>query len=212
MSGARQNATDLLRQVREKSWRRHMRKASRFIGLWSAFCLLTAFCLAQPAWGQTAAGQGPFAQVTKPLVPPKPAAASDLTPVSVKNGIVRRKMGRDGVAPLRIETPAPEDYVLKLVNAHNGSEELLIYVGRNSQYETKVPLGTYTIHGASGTTWYGGQRLFGPGTSYFRLVQNNGNDQFTFRRSGNQVNGYVIRLIQQIAGNLDTPRISAEDF
>jgi hypothetical protein len=76
----------------------------------------------------------------------------------------------------------------------------------------KVPLGIYKIRGAFGPTWYGENRLFGPDTTYFKLVQKVGkNDEFTFRRIGNQVNGYV-RLIKQVAGNLETPEIQADDF
>jgi hypothetical protein len=90
---------------------------------------------------------------------------------------------------------------------------MLIYVARNSRFETKVPLGTYIIRGASGSVWYGERMLFGPETSYFQLMQKDGtSDQFVFRRTGNQVNGYVIQLIQQVSGNLETTGIKAEEF
>ena len=158
-----------------------------------------------PAWGEGAARH--VAQSTQPQ--PAPSLAS----VPVKSGVLRRKKGRDAIAPLRIETPISPDYVLKLINSQNGSEEMLIYVGRDSRYETKVPLGTYKIRGVFGETWYGEKHLFGPDSSYFRLVQKDGrSDEFTFRRTGNQVNGYVVRLIKRVEGNLETPTIGANDF
>jgi hypothetical protein len=182
--------------------------SARFIELLTLSCLalLTAFCLAPPAWGQTAVERSHLAQLAKS------PETSSLTPVSIKNSVVRRKRGRDPIATLRIETSASADYLLKLVNAQNDSEEMVIYVSRNSKYETKVPLGTYTMRGASGTTWYGEQNLFGPDTSYFRLVRKDGTNRFTFQRSGNQINGYIIRLIPQVAGTLETPTIRPEDF
>jgi hypothetical protein len=163
-------------------------------------------------------------------IPPNPALAGEaslqrtddamgrggvvaLSPVEVKSSVLRRKQTRDALAPLRIETPSSPDYVLKLVNAQNGTEEMLIYVSRNSTFETKVPLGTYKIRGAFGPTWYGEKHVFGPDTTYFKFVQKDGkNDEFSFRRTGNQVNGYVVRLIKQVAGNLETPEIRADDF
>jgi hypothetical protein len=68
-----------------------------------------------------------------------------LSPVQVKNGILRQRKGESAIADLRIETPASANCVLKLVNVRDGKEEMLIFVRRGSSYETKVPLGTYKI-------------------------------------------------------------------
>jgi hypothetical protein len=86
-------------------------------------------------------------------------------------------------------------------------------MGRNSSFETKVPLGNYKIRGAFGPTWYGEKHLFGLVTTYFKLVQKDGkNEEFAFRRTGHEAKGYVVRLIKQVAGNLETPEIQADDF
>jgi hypothetical protein len=86
-------------------------------------------------------------------------------------------------------------------------------VRRGSLHALKVPLGTYRIHGAFGDVWYGERHLFGPDTSYFKLVHKIGkNDSFTFHRSKNQVRGYIIKLMAQLDGNLERPKIAAADF
>src|SRR5947209_7085956 len=71
------------------------------------------------------------------------------------NGVLRKQQGREALAPLRIETTSDHEYVFKVVNIQNSSEEMLLYVGRNSSYNTKVPFGTYHILGAFGDAWYG---------------------------------------------------------
>ena len=160
-----------------------------------------------PAWGDSVSRPERFAQQAQPQ------AAANLSPVPIKTGVMRNRKGPNVIAPLKIETPASADYILKLVNTLNASEEMVIYVRRASNYETKVPLGTYSIRGAFGQTWYGEKYLFGPDTSYFKLVQKDGkSDQFSFRHTGNHVNGYFVQLIEQVAGNLETSTIKAEDF
>jgi hypothetical protein len=121
--------------------------------------LLGTICLAVPAWGESLPRHDHLAQLMQPQT------SSGLKAVPIENGIVRRKKGRDAIAPLKIETPASSDYVLKLVNVHNGAEEMLIYVRRSSLHALKVPLGPYRIHGAFGDVWYGEKHLFGPDTS-----------------------------------------------
>jgi hypothetical protein len=142
-----------------------------------------------------------------------------LSPVPVKNGVLRQRKGESAIAGLRIETPSSADYILKLVNVRDGKEEMLIYVRRGSSFETKVPLGTYKITGAYGDRWYGEKHLFGPdGTSYVRLVQKDGkSDEFMFYRGGNRTKGYVvhgydIHLTAQVSGNLETQNIREEEF
>jgi hypothetical protein len=160
-----------------------------------------------PAWGESLPPHIRLAQ------PGLAQASASLEAVPIENGILRRKKGRDAIAPLKIETPTSSDYVLKLVNVRNDAEEMLIYVRRGSLHAVKVPLGTYRIHGAFGATWYGQSHLFGPDTSYFKLVQKGSkSDTFAFYRGGNQVRGYFVKLIEQLDGNLETPKIAAADF
>ena len=139
---------------------------------------------------------------------------TNLKPVKISPGVIYNKAGRP-LAPLRIETPAGTNYVLKLVHAANGREAMLIYVTGGKTFQTNAPLGTYKIRGASGSTWYGVSHLFGQGTRYFKL-QSKGrganSDQFRFYRSGREVHGFRIILIKQVAGNLETETIKPEEF
>jgi hypothetical protein len=172
-----------------------------------AFTFAGLLCFLAPAWGQSTIQPRRVAQLAQPQ------ATTSLSPSSVKNGVLRKRTEQSAIAPLTIQTPASADYVLKLVNARNDMEEMLIYVRRGSSYKTKVPLGAYKIRGAFGETWYGEKHLCGADTSYFKLVQKDGkSDRFAFHRTGNRVNGYIVQLIQQVAGNLDTSTIKPEDF
>jgi len=147
-------------------------------------------------------------QESSPLIRQTP----QLTPVPVSNGVLRRRKGSVGTAALKIQTPPSADHVLKLINTRDTKEEMLIYVGRNSTFETKVPLGTYKITAAYGQIWYGEKHLFGEHTSYFRLVLTNGADAFTFSRAKNQILGHHIILTAHFDGNLQTHRIGGNDF
>jgi hypothetical protein len=131
-----------------------------------------------------------------------------LTPVPIKSGVLHQMKGR-AVAPLRIETPPGQDYLLKLVNVQNNKDQMVIYVSRESSYVTKVPFGTYRILGAAGQTWYGEKDRFGPDTTaHFRLVKKDGkSDQFTFNQAEGKAHGYAIQLIK-----LETPPIKADEF
>jgi hypothetical protein len=42
------------------------------------------------------------------------------------------------------------------------------------------------------------------------VLKDGKNEEFTFHRTGNEAKGYVVRLIKQVAGNLETPEIQAE--
>jgi hypothetical protein len=58
-------------------------------------------------------------------------------------------------------------YLIKIVDKPTDAEALLIFIGPNQTFETKVALGTYKVRGASGDTWYGASNLFGPSTSFW---------------------------------------------
>ena len=117
------------------------------------------------------------------------------------------------LAPLRVDTPNTADYVLKLVNVADEVEEMFIYVRGGASFETQVPIGTYKIRGASGTSWYGEPDLFGKGTRYFRLAgKDDLDDEFKFTRRGNQVSGYHLKLLKQESGNLESTPIDPGEF
>ena len=164
------------------------------------------------AQAQSSATAAPAARIAQ--LAPAPAAP-DLKPVKINPGVVYNKAGR-ALAPLAVDSPSGTNYALKLVNASNGKEAMMIYVIGGKPFQTKAPLGTYKIRGASGATWYGIAHLFGKDTSYFKLRSKGSGrvegDNFTFYRKGNQVHGFRITLIKQADGNLETDPIKPEEF
>ncbi len=73
--------------------------------------------------------------------------------------------------------------------------------------EFDVPLGSYELKYATGKTWYGLDYLFGPNTSYYKA-----DDVFRFSKTGDGVSGWTVELFQQVGGNLETKKISEDDF
>lgn len=123
-------------------------------------------------------------------------------------GVLARFTSEEAIAPLRIVTPHGEDnYYVKVVNAYTGAPALTLFIYGGQSFETEVPLGVYVIRYATGKTWFGEERLFGPNTSYSQADKT-----FNFAIEGNQVSGYTVELIRQQAGNLRTKSISAQQF
>ena len=78
---------------------------------------------------------------------------------------------------------------------------------QNGIEPTKAPLGLYRLRYASGNRWQGETELFGPDTVYSEAEKT-----FEFRRTGDQAEGYSVRLIFQTDGNLATKLLSATQF
>ena len=112
------------------------------------------------------------------------------------------------IAPFRIVTPSgAESYYVKLVDAFSGALVMTFFVYGGQSFETEVPLGTYRVKYATGSTWYGEDHLFGPDTRYSEADKT-----FEFSVQGNQISGYTVELIRQRGGNLHTKSISANQF
>jgi len=159
----------------------------------------------------------PVAQQTKPQEPTAPQESKPaLVPVKIKTGVIRRKGSGNQVGPLKIEADAG-NYAIKLADKKSKAEVLMVFIGANQTFETKVPLGTYKILGASGDVWYGEKNLFGPSTGYFVLRRSSGvsvagDDEFQFTLKGNTYHGHHIQLRKSAGGNLATESIKADEF
>ncbi|MEI6334649.1 MAG: J domain-containing protein [Methylococcaceae bacterium] len=116
---------------------------------------------------------------------------------------------RDGVAPLKIRTSSSggHHYFIKIVNLSNGQPIGAYFIRSGETIDIKIPLGTYEIRYASGTTWYGLDYLFGPDTTYSKA-----DSTFNFSFDGHQYSGYTIELIMQQNGNLRTSIIKANQW
>jgi hypothetical protein len=128
--------------------------------------------------------------------------------VFAQQGVMGLYTSQPSVAPLRIVTPmGDQKYFMKLVDANSGSvvESMFVYGGQS--FDMNVPLGTYRIRYASGSTWYGETDLFGPETTYSEF-----DSVFSFTDYGHQVSGYTVELIRQHGGNLRERNLSPSQF
>lgn len=137
-----------------------------------------------------------------------PRASINFPAVPVSQGVHQLFTNAEQIAPFRIVTPSgSESYYVKLTDAFTGSLVMTFYIYGGQSFETEVPLGTYRVKYATGSTWYGEDHLFGPDTSYSEADKT-----FEFSVQGNQISGYTVELIRQRRGNLHTKSISANQF
>lgn len=149
-------------------------------------------------------------------VTPAPSGEGIPTAVPIKTGIIRKSGKGSQVAPLKIEADAG-NYVIKIVEKASNAEVMLIFIEANQPFETKLALGTYKMHGASGHVWYGEKHLFGPCTNYFELRRSTevafaGDDEFKFTLVGRTYHGHHIQLRKVVDGNLETQPIMPGEF
>jgi hypothetical protein len=129
-------------------------------------------------------------------------------PVFAIPGIQQVFTYAERIAPFTIISPSgAESYYVKLTDASTGVPVMTLFVRGGQSFTADVPLGSYRVKYAKGTTWYGDVHLFGPETRYSEADKT-----FSFSVQGNQVNGYTVTLIRQSGGNLHTKSISANNF
>lgn len=138
--------------------------------------------------------------------PPKPVFTEPALPLPY-SGATRMHTSARAVAPLEIKTSAGSNYLVKLQNNSTGKNIMDIFVRGGNTVEVNVPLGSYTVKYASGSTWYGYKHYFGPETGY-----NKADSIFHFRNNGYQISGYTITLYRVAHGNLSTSRINPTEF
>lgn len=125
-----------------------------------------------------------------------------------ENGAAQHYGGGEPVAPLEIRTrDHGSHYFVKVADWVTGEPVATIFLRAGQSAETLVPIGTYRIRYATGETWYGEQFLFGPQTSYSEADRS-----FPFTEDGNQISGYTVELFLQENGNLNTSRITPEQW
>lgn len=158
--------------------------------------------------GQPAAAS-PSASAANPPV----SLPSDLRPAKPPpTSAIERSRRRNAIAPLAIESETGTNYLIKLVRV-DGKDTILIFVRGGETYSTKIPLGTYNIRAAAGSTWYGRKDFFGPSTRFFRLRTKDGKQvNFTFSRKGNMIHGMRFQLMKVIEGNTEEETISRDEF
>ena len=84
---------------------------------------------------------------------------------------------------------------------------LTVFVHSGTSLTIEVPLGTFEVRYASGTSWYGDEYLFGPDTVYSKAAST-----LTFDVVGDQIRGFGITLYKVPHGNFRTLRITPTEF
>jgi hypothetical protein len=123
------------------------------------------------------------------------------------NGYVFHGNSDACICPLEIVTQGEDAYYIKLITDASGDDVLAFFVQPGQNIEVAVPLGTYQIKYACGTTWYGESELFGPDTAYYLA-----DDVFEFTEDEDYVYGYTLELYEQYGGNLNEIELNAASF
>lgn len=123
-----------------------------------------------------------------------------------ENGTILSDAGLERVAPLTVNTEEDLAYYIKLCDM-NGNEVLGFFAGPNTSVDVDVPLGTYELRYACGTTWYGIDSKFGEVTQYFKA-----DTDFDFTEDSEYTHGYTVTLYAVPDGNMNTQEIGEDDF
>ena len=124
-----------------------------------------------------------------------------------KNGIIRKNYDK-GIAPLTVKTKYKDQHhFIKLVRQADENEILSCFIRGGTSLSLEVPVGSYKLKSAVGSTWYGIRYLFGPNTVYSEADK-----IFNFNFVGDQVSGYTVELFLQPQGNMRTDTISLFQF
>jgi hypothetical protein len=104
-------------------------------------------------------------------------------------------------APFSVTAPDRGDdlYAVRVTEVGTGRIVGLVPLRRGETVKVEVPLGQYEMMFASGSRWYGPEKLFGFSGEKKKAVKT-----FNFYRSGNVINGNSVNLTNRIDGNLQT--------
>ena len=97
--------------------------------------------------------------------------------------------------------------LVKLVDVHDESQVITVFVRRGMTATIEVPLGLYELRSAAGDDWYGYEHLFGPNTAYRKA-----DTLFDFRLAEDHVTGYTVTLYTVPSGNLHMTRVDRSEF
>lgn len=105
---------------------------------------------------------------------------------------------------IEIHTRADGSHTLVKIEDLSGNVVSEGFIRDGGRIKLYVPLGTYVMKTASGTTWFGQSHLFGPDTQYSKP-----DDTFPLTQNGEY---WTVELIPQTGGNMRDRRISAAEF
>lgn len=134
------------------------------------------------------------------------------------NGTVIRYLtpsSEEQLAPLSIITdgnPNGPQYFIKLADWSTNQTVLTLFLRAGLKTSVEVPLGIYKIKIASGTHWYGINKVFGPTADYFLIAKPSGDSKMVFEVIGKEVIGHELRLRKVRNGNVKRKPISPKEF
>lgn len=124
------------------------------------------------------------------------------------HGAVNFITGEERIARLKIETPDDGTlYYISLKDAQSGRKVASIYLKGGKSFQTKVPVGSYTMAYAAGTKWYGSKHKFGPG-----MVSKRFDTTMDFMIQGDSIVGKVVSLTRVRNGNLQSTAINPNEL
>lgn len=111
-------------------------------------------------------------------------------------------------APFTVTAPDRGDkfYVVQITETGTMRMVGLVPLRSGETVTVQVPLGQYEMIFASGSSWYGPEKLFGFSGKKKKAVKT-----FNFYRSGNVINGNSVNLTDRINGNLQTRPVTPFD-
>jgi hypothetical protein len=148
-----------------------------------------------------------------PVLPPSPpsiekkAAAAQPTPVAISDGIVSASKPKNRVVPLQVRAGTGGNYFVRLVNVADEGDVINVFIRGGTTLKVEMPLGTYRLRFASGSTGYGEKLLFGQQTSYWIVEQT-----VTFRNDRNAPKLVAIDLAAQKGGPMKTAPLVPNRF
>jgi hypothetical protein len=140
------------------------------------------------------------------------ASVESCTPLNLSDGAYELYGRVARIASMTIRTAPGSNYFVNLQDAGDGHPVLEFFVHGGSTVTGNVPLGSFVLKYATGTTWCGTKELVGSDTAVFKA-----DDIFSFTREFEEdgsysISSWTVELIQQRNGNLRTSRIERSDF
>jgi hypothetical protein len=145
--------------------------------------------------------------VSSPNSPIPTQVSRPPSPVAISEGFVRTSKPKERVVPFQIQTPAGDNYLIKLVNVADENETVLLFVRGGSAFNVNMPVGTYRFRFAAGRTWYGEKIYFGSSTTYWIA-----NKTLSFRKERGVLRPISIELTGQPGGNLGITSLETRLF
>ena len=117
----------------------------------------------------------------------------DAKPVEFYSGEIVK--GYVGDAPFKVTAPASDDVYIYMKGVGEETDDFAFLVKRGETSQVNAPIGSYMMHVAYGTTWYGQDSLFGETGSYYASIE-----ETKFYIEGNYAYGMELDLSSKPTG------------